>query len=123
LNLIPADRGRPIGDIRPNLDLSDLEQLCRHVIDTATVAEREVSDRDGHWYSLRVRPYTTADGHVEGALMTLEDVTVRNAGVEQIKAARAQAEAVEDNVPLPIVVLIDEQTVYRSSTAIYECCR
>src|SRR5437773_20839 len=32
LNLIPADRGRPIGDIRPNLDLSDLEQLCRHVI-------------------------------------------------------------------------------------------
>src|SRR5437773_2613971 len=48
LNLIPADRGRPIGDIRPNLDLSDLEQLCRHVIDTATVAEREVSDRDGH---------------------------------------------------------------------------
>jgi two-component system CheB/CheR fusion protein len=47
LTLIPADLGRPIGDIRPSLDLSDLEQVCRHVIDTATVVEREVRDRDG----------------------------------------------------------------------------
>jgi len=120
LNLIPADRGRPIGDIRPNLDLSDLEQLCRHVIDTATVAEREVSDRDGHWYSLRVRPYTTADGHVEGALMTLEDVTVRKAGVEQITAARERAETIADTVPLPLVVLDAEQRVVWASRAFYE---
>ncbi|PYN18460.1 MAG: hypothetical protein DME05_00745, partial [Candidatus Rokuibacteriota bacterium] len=27
LNLIPADLGRPIGDIRPNVDVSDLEQV------------------------------------------------------------------------------------------------
>src|SRR2546425_1881255 len=36
-NLIPADLGRPIGDIRPSVELSDLEQVCRHVIDTASV--------------------------------------------------------------------------------------
>jgi len=59
LNLIPADLGRSIGDIRPNVDLSDLEQVSKHVIDTATVVEREVRDRDGRWHSLRVRPYTT----------------------------------------------------------------
>src|SRR2546427_5651982 len=36
LNLIPADLGRPIGDIRANVDLSDLEQVCKHVIENAT---------------------------------------------------------------------------------------
>src|SRR5436309_1320661 len=29
LNLIPADLGRPIGDIRPNVEVSDLEQIGR----------------------------------------------------------------------------------------------
>src|SRR5437667_970170 len=65
LNLIPADLGRPIGDIRPNVDLSDLEQVCKHVIDTATVVERELRDRDGRWHSLRVRPYTTTDNTID----------------------------------------------------------
>src|SRR5437016_637579 len=73
LSLIPADLGRPIGDIRLNPDLSDLEQVCKHVIDTATVAEREVRDRDGRWYSLRVRPYETADNQIDGTVITLTD--------------------------------------------------
>src|SRR5207245_10553916 len=38
LNLIPADLARPIGDIRPNDALSDLAQVSKHVIRTATVA-------------------------------------------------------------------------------------
>src|SRR5438445_888346 len=74
LNLIPADLGRPIGDVRPNVDLSDLEQVCKHVIDAATTVEREVKDRDGRWHSLRVRPYTTTDNQIDGAMITLEDI-------------------------------------------------
>src|SRR5437870_1923616 len=69
LSLIPADLGRPIGDIRLNPDLSDLEQVCKHVIDTATVADREVRDRDGRWHSLRVRPYKTADDQIDGTVI------------------------------------------------------
>src|SRR5881296_857682 len=92
LNLIPADLGRPIGDIRPNLDLSDLEQLCRGVIDTATAAEREVRDRDGRWYSLRVRPYTTADNQIDGTVIILTDITALKSSVEQVSVARDHAE-------------------------------
>jgi len=120
LNLIPADLGRPIGDIRPSLDLSDLEQVCRGVIDTATAAEREVRDRDGRWYSLRVRPYTTADNQIDGVLITLEDVTVLRASVEQITASRDHAEMIVDNVPMPLVALDAEQRVAWASRSFYE---
>lgn len=55
-NLIPADVGRPIGDLKLNLDIPDLEQLVIEVIETVSVREREVRDKQGHWYLLRVRP-------------------------------------------------------------------
>src|SRR5881296_2939648 len=82
LNLIPADLGRPIGDIRPNVELSDLEQMCKHVIDAATTVEREVRDRDGRWHSLRVRPYTTTDNQIDGAVITLADINALKTNVE-----------------------------------------
>jgi len=36
--------------------------------------ERDVSDRDGHWYSLRMRPYKTGENKIDGALIALLDV-------------------------------------------------
>src|SRR5213594_740507 len=113
LNLIPADLGRPIGDIRPNLDLSDLEQVSRQVIDTATVVERELRDRDGRWYSLRVRPYTTTDNQIDGAVITLADINALKANVEH-------AETIVDNVPVPLVLLDAELRVTWASRSFYE---
>ena len=113
LNLIPADLGRPIGDIRPNLDLSDLEQVCRQVIDTATVVERDVRDRDGRWQSMRVRPYTTTDNQIDGAVITLADINA-------LKANGEHAETIVDNVPLPLVLLDAELRVTWASRSFYE---
>ena len=113
LNLIPADFGRPIGDIRPNLDLSDLEQVCRQVIDTATVVEREVRDRDGRWHSMRVRPYTTTDNQIDGAMITLADINALKANVEH-------AETIVDNVPVALVLLDAELRVTWASRSFYE---
>jgi len=115
LNLIPADLGRPIGDIRPNVDVSDLEQVCKHVIDAATVVEREVRDRDGRWHSMRVRPYTTTDNQIDGAMITLEDINALKSSVEQVRAAREHAETIVDSVPVPLVLLdIDLRVTWAS---------
>src|SRR2546425_6532008 len=113
LNLIPADLGRPIGDIRPNLDLSDLEQVCKHVIDTATVVERELRDRDGRWHSLRVRPYTTTDNQIDGAVITLADINALKTNVQH-------AETIVDNVPVPLVLLDAELRVTWASRSFFE---
>src|SRR2546425_6580426 len=82
LSLIPADLGRPIGDIRLNPDLSDLEQVCKHVIDTATVAEREGRGRDGRRDSLPIRPYGTAGKQSDGTVITLTDVNALKSRVD-----------------------------------------
>ncbi|PYX07702.1 MAG: hypothetical protein DMG88_13550, partial [Acidobacteria bacterium] len=59
LNLIPADIGRRLGEIRPNVDLNDLEQAVRGTIESTILHEREVCEKDGAWYLMRVRPYKT----------------------------------------------------------------
>jgi two-component system, chemotaxis family, CheB/CheR fusion protein len=120
LSLITADLGRPIGDIRLNLDLSDLEQVCKHVIDTATIVEREVRDRDGRWYSLRVRPYTTADNKIDGTVITLTDINALKSSVDQATAAREHAEAIVDSVAVPLVVLDAALRVAWASRSFYE---
>ncbi|HVY48947.1 MAG TPA: CheR family methyltransferase, partial [Minicystis sp.] len=74
LNLIPSDIGRPIDDIKPKIDVRDLERLVSNVIQTGTVREREVQDRDGRWYSMRVQPYVTLENKIEGAVICLVDI-------------------------------------------------
>jgi two-component system CheB/CheR fusion protein len=74
LNLIPTDVGRPISDIKPNLQLPDLSRLIAGVIDSLTPLEQEIQDTKGHWFILRIRPYVTLDNKIEGASVTLFDI-------------------------------------------------
>jgi chemotaxis methyl-accepting protein methylase/signal transduction histidine kinase/chemotaxis response regulator CheB len=73
-NLSTADVGRPMSGIRHNLDCRDLEEFVREVIDTVSVRQREVRDREGHWYSLRARPYLTNDNKIDGAVLVVVDI-------------------------------------------------
>ena len=73
LNLIPGDIGRPIGQIKPNVDLPDLEGMIGQVIDTVTPCEREVHDGQGNFFSLRIRPYKNLENRIDGAVLALFD--------------------------------------------------
>jgi two-component system, chemotaxis family, CheB/CheR fusion protein len=74
LNLIPADVGRPISDIKLNLSVADLDRLLIEVIDTVAVKELDVQDKEGRWHSLRIRPYKTLENKIDGAVIVLVDV-------------------------------------------------
>jgi two-component system, chemotaxis family, CheB/CheR fusion protein len=73
-NILQTDIGRPLRELRPNVDLPDLEEILRQVIQTVSTRERRIIDKDGHEYSLRVRPYRTADNRIDGAVITLVDI-------------------------------------------------
>ena len=85
LNLIPADVGRPISDLKPNIDMPDLDSLISEVSGKGSLVEREVQARDGLWYSLRMRPYKTAENKIDGVLMALMDIDVMKRGLDQAR--------------------------------------
>jgi len=102
LKLIPADVGRPIADIKLNLDFDELEAVVVEVIESMANREREVRDRNGHWYLLRVRPYRTLENRIDGAVILLIDID----GLKQAQSAAGESESrfevLADNAPVPI---------------------
>jgi two-component system CheB/CheR fusion protein len=79
-----------------------IENLIREVIDTVREQEQDVRDRDGRWYSLRVRPYMTVDNKVDGAVLVLIDITERKQAAERVRVSetryRRLFEAAQDGV-------------------------
>ncbi len=73
-NILQTDIGRPLRELRSNIDVPDLEEILRQVIQTVSRRERRIIDKDGHEYSLRVRPYRTSDNRIDGAVITLVDI-------------------------------------------------
>jgi PAS domain S-box-containing protein len=92
VNVTSTDVGRPIYDIKLGVEVPDLEGLISEVRDTVNIMEREVQDRDGHWFSLRVHPYRTIDNKIDGAVLTLVDIDLLKRDQEQIEKSRDLAE-------------------------------
>jgi two-component system, chemotaxis family, CheB/CheR fusion protein len=75
-SLIPSDRGRPLTDIAHQLDYAELAQDIQQVFGARQQLERRIGRRDGAaHYIVRVLPYWTGSGKVEGAVVTFIDVT------------------------------------------------
>ncbi len=80
LNFIGTDVGRPISDIKTNIDGTGLEATVLEVIDSVTPKTVEVQDLQGRWYSLSIRPYKTHDNRIQGAVLVFIDVDASNLG-------------------------------------------
>ena len=96
-NLRPDAIGRPLSEARSTLDVSHLEKLVGAVIETATPADAEVQDVSGDWRLLRIRPYRTGEGKVDGAIVAVLDINVLKRSVlvaeEATRAANMLSEA------------------------------
>jgi two-component system CheB/CheR fusion protein len=80
LGLIPADVGRPLININPPTEIPNLQALVLQVMSTSTQLDREFIDRQGGRYQLRILPYRTPDNKVDGAVITIVDVSSRALG-------------------------------------------
>ncbi len=97
LNLIGADLGRPIGNIKPNIEVPNLEDLVRRVINSLEVESLELQDNAGHWYAVRLRPYKTLDHRIDGAVITFMEI-------DEIKEARRLRVTLADEQRLAALV-------------------
>jgi two-component system CheB/CheR fusion protein len=105
LNLIPGDVGRRIGDINPNVDNADLEKLISESIDRVVTIDREVRDRQGTRYTLRIRPYKSLENRIDGAIVMLFDVdSARESSVVRDYGEQV-AMTLMDSVREPLILL------------------
>ncbi|PZV16328.1 MAG: ATPase [Leptolyngbya sp.] len=118
-NLIPADVGRPLSDIRTTFNLPNLELLLLEVLETLAGKELEVQTESGYWYTLRVRPYRTTENQIDGVVMVLTDIDALKQGVAALESARNYAEAIVETVQIPLIVLDAQLRVNTANQAFY----
>jgi two-component system CheB/CheR fusion protein len=117
LNLLPTDIGRYLNEIRPNLDLGDLEPIARQTIETLRPQETEVRDNSGCWYLMRVRPYRASENKVDGAVISFQDIDALKRAVEQ---TRAYSDTLIETARESIVVLDAELCIIVANNAFYK---
>src|SRR5208282_1774553 len=79
LGLIPGDVGRPLLNINPTIAIPEFQTMATQVMSSLRTLEREVADRNGKRYQLRVLPYRTLDNKIDGVVIVLVDVSPRKA--------------------------------------------
>lgn len=99
--------------------MPDLNELVTTVIDTVHAHTREVQDKDGRWFSLRVQPYLTLDNKVDGAVLVLVDINDLKRSEQTIAAARDYAESIVETVRDPLIVLDSQLRVEHANGAFY----
>ncbi len=108
-NLIPSDLGRPLSDLSRSVFVADLDKSIASVISTLMPLERDVQGPDGHWYSVRIRPYRTRENKIEGVVVVLIDI-------DSIKRA---LELLLSTAKEPLVTLGEDLTVRKANASFY----
>jgi two-component system CheB/CheR fusion protein len=97
LNILPSDQGRRVTEINLGVTVDQLEALVVEVQESLSSKEREVQDRHGHWYSMRIRPYKTTDNKIEGVVIAFVDIDRLRRG--------DYAQAIAETVREPLLIL------------------
>jgi two-component system CheB/CheR fusion protein len=115
--LVASDVGRPLADIKSNLDNEDLLGDAQSVLDSLAPREREVRVGDT-WFLARIQPYRTLDNMIDGVVLTFTDITERIGAIAD-REARELAEAVVNTVREPLIVLDSSLHVISASLSFY----
>ena len=103
-HLIPSDVGRPVTDIALTIQVPNFAKLVMEVIDSLSTREIETRDKEGRWWSLRIRPYRTTDNKIDGAVIALVDIDLlKSAG--DLSHSNALGESIVNTVHEPLLVL------------------
>ncbi|MBF0390141.1 MAG: PAS domain-containing protein [Desulfamplus sp.] len=91
INLIPTDVGRPIAHLVSNLISYDsLVADIQAVLDTLIPKEVKVQTKEDRFYRMRISPYLTLNKAIEGAVITLVDITNEEKARESLRKANEE---------------------------------
>jgi two-component system CheB/CheR fusion protein len=70
-----SDIGRPFTDLVTDLKYPELGINAKLVIRNLTSIETENETNDGKWFSIKIMPYRTIDDHIDGLVLTFNNIT------------------------------------------------
>lgn len=125
--LVASDLGRPLSDIKSNLEGEELLSELQSVLDTLVPREREVRTHDGAWLLARMQPYRTLDNVIEGVVLTFTNISeiheAERIRLGAVQLARELAEGIVNTVNEPLLVLDGSLQVVSASRSFYQCFR
>lgn len=123
LNLIPGDIGRPITQIKPNINCPGLERLIAEVIETVSVQHLEVQDHQGRWFSMTIRPYKNVDNRIDGAVIALWDIDDAHRSEKGMLEAKEFADSILDTIHEGFVAVDSEGRIRTANNAFLRLLR
>jgi two-component system CheB/CheR fusion protein len=91
-NVIAADIGRPLSDLKALAADTALLDDAALVLGGHAPMEQEIPGPNGVWYMRRVLPYRGQDTIIDGVVITFADVTERRLASEALNATKRDAE-------------------------------
>ncbi len=123
INLINSDIGRPLEHVASNLVGYDrLVDDIREVLETLVPKEAEVQVKSGAWYLMRIRPYRTMENLIEGAVVTLVDISERKKAEESLRRSEARLNAFINQAYAGVAEIEPRGPVHCSSTTACASC-
>ncbi len=96
-DLLPQDVGRRIDSFSHNIRYPDLIADVSKVVETSVPIEKEVLDRAGQWFFLRVLPYRS-HSKLEGVVLTLIDISMLKGTEARLQQMSAIVESSDDAI-------------------------
>lgn len=114
VDLIGSDVGRHIGDIALKLFYEDLVVDAEQVLQTLVTKERELSDRNGGCYSMRIAPYRSVSNVIDGVVITFVNISELK---RQKQAVQEYADKLLAQLPVAAVILNHKGEILRANQA------
>jgi two-component system CheB/CheR fusion protein len=91
-NLIGSDVGRPLTDLKHELDYDVLVSDAHAVLERLIPMEREIAASDGRTFLVRLLPYRTLEDRIAGVVLNFVDITERKRAEAELQVRHAELE-------------------------------
>jgi PAS domain S-box-containing protein len=118
LALTGLDRGRQLRSIRMLAGVKNLPDICEHVIASGSSHRVEIGDGAGSWFSLNIGCYK-ANQNINGAVLTLTNVTAFRESLERAIEEREYSKAVLNTIADALVIVDADLRVQAANQAFY----
>ncbi|MFO0095302.1 MAG: PAS domain-containing protein [Gemmatimonadaceae bacterium] len=110
LNVMPQDIGRPLEHLAAKVPGVDLVGMCRRVMAGGASESYDVVAPDGMHLHVKVLPYLAGDAGMEGAIVSVIDVT-------DVKRGEERLQHILDSIPASLAVLGPDGTIMQTNAA------